>query len=105
MFLGSSLTMSLRSVQHRRVCVCQQRNTDTQIKEMTNKLNRELDDSAYVGESPRIGRPPLPPGQAKEVRASLRTTPARLAKADQFAAKLGLSRNAWIERLIDLAKS
>ena len=51
-----------------------------------------------------IGRPPKAPGEAKEVRASLRTTPARLAKADQFAEAAGLSRNAWLERLIDLAK-
>jgi hypothetical protein len=53
---------------------------------------------------PKLGRPPLAPGEAKEVRASLRTTPARLAKADRLAEGAGLSRNAWLERLIDLAK-
>ena len=50
------------------------------------------------------GRPPLPPGEGKEARASLRTTPERLAKADRLANAAGLSRNAWLEQLIDLAK-
>lgn len=50
------------------------------------------------------GRPPLPPGEGKEVRASLRTTPERLAKADRMARAAGLSRNEWLERLIDAAK-
>ncbi|OLP04539.1 hypothetical protein BLL52_4237 [Rhodoferax antarcticus ANT.BR] len=47
----------------------------------------------------------MAPGDAKEVRASLRTTPARLAKADRLSKAAGMSRNAWIERLIDLAKN
>ena len=50
------------------------------------------------------GRPPLPPGEGKEVRASLRTTPERLAKADRLAEAAGMSRNAWLEGLIDKAK-
>lgn len=50
------------------------------------------------------GRPRLPPGEGKEVRASLRTTPERLAKADRLAEEAGLSRNQWLERLIDAAK-
>ena len=50
------------------------------------------------------GRPPLQPGEGKEVRASLRTTPARLAKADRLAKAADLSRNAWLEGLIDKAK-
>lgn len=50
------------------------------------------------------GRPPLPPGEGKDVRASLRTTIERLAKADRLAVAAGLSRNEWLERLIDAAK-
>lgn len=50
------------------------------------------------------GRPPLPPGEGKEARASLRTTPERLAKADRLAKAAGLSRNEWLERLIDAAR-
>jgi hypothetical protein len=46
----------------------------------------------------------LPPGEGKEVRASLRTTTDRLAKADRLAVAAGLSRNEWLERLIDAAK-
>lgn len=49
------------------------------------------------------GRPPLPKGVAKAVRASLRTTPERMAKADRLAAAAGLSRNEWLEALIDAA--
>lgn len=53
----------------------------------------------------QLGRPPLPPGQGKEVRASLRTTPDRMAKADRLAHAAGLSRNEWLEGLIDAAES
>lgn len=49
------------------------------------------------------GRPPKSPGTTKEVRASLRTTPERMAKADRLATAAGMSRNEWLEALIDAA--
>lgn len=53
------------------------------------------------GSPKKRGRPAKKPGAGKEVRACLRTTAARLQVADSLALKSGLSRNAWIERLID----
>lgn len=55
------------------------------------------------GARKKPGRPKKAPGSAKEVRACLRTTPQRLELADAMATKAGLSRNAWIEQLIDNA--
>ena len=50
------------------------------------------------------GRPPLQPGQGKPARIELRTTGELADKAEKLADAAGVSRNTWIERLIQQAK-
>ena len=50
------------------------------------------------------GRPPKEPGDGKEARVEIRTTPARKAKAERLARALGLSITGWWERAIDRAR-
>jgi len=53
----------------------------------------------------RRGRPPLGPGEGKAISILLRTTPELAQRAQQMADAAGMSRNAWIERLIRLAEA
>lgn len=52
----------------------------------------------------RPGRPSLPPGLAKTARIELRTSSELAEKAQRLADAAGVSRNAWIEALIERAK-
>lgn len=56
-------------------------------------------------EPPRRGRKPLPNGAGKGERIELRTSAELAAKAQRLADAAGISRNAWIERLIEHAKA
>lgn len=53
-------------------------------------------------ERPRRGRPPGT-GRGPVERAELRMREDLLAKADRLAAAAGMSRNAWLERLVERA--
>jgi predicted HicB family RNase H-like nuclease len=52
-------------------------------------------------EQKKLGRPPLPPESRKTARIELRTSEALAQKAQRLADTAGISRNAWIEQLID----
>ena len=56
-------------------------------------------------EKRRPGRPSLPPGLAKSARIELRTSGDLADKAQRMADAAGISRNAWIEALIERAKN
>lgn len=58
-----------------------------------------------VPEPPRRGRKPLPAGAGKVERIDLRTSSELAAKAQRLADAAGVSRNAWIERLIERAEA
>ena len=60
---------------------------------------------AGIEEKRRPGRPSLPPGLAKSARIELRTSGELADKAQRLADAAGISRNAWIEALIERAKS
>jgi hypothetical protein len=51
------------------------------------------------------GRPPLAPGETKDTPISWRSTAARRDKAQRLADEAGISMAAWLDRLIDRAKS
>ena len=68
--------------------------------------------SALIRAKTEIGRPPLLPGrkklaegEGKCAKTLLRTTPELLEKAQRLADAAGISRNAWIEQLIERARS
>ena len=50
------------------------------------------------------GRPRAEPGEGKEARVEMRTTPERKAKALRLAEAAGLSLTQWWERAIDRAR-
>ena len=52
----------------------------------------------------RRGRPTLQPGRGKQARIELRTSDELAEKAQRLADAAGVSRNAWIERLIERAR-
>lgn len=51
------------------------------------------------------GRPPLPPGHAKDARVEWRTHPDTKARAMALAAAAGMSLSQWIDRLVMRARS
>ncbi len=58
-----------------------------------------------MNEPPKPGRPPLPPGAAKDARVEWRTHPETKAKALALAAAAGLSLSQWLDRLVMRARS